>query len=192
MGGCAPGPPGGGKCRPPSPGRLGAPFVAPKPAIVCAPARPRVRSSASASPSGSLFARSASCRAGAPAPALVRFGAARPPPLRGRVSAHSALASLPAPAPRPLPPGSGARPCAPLRGSCGARCRRCPGLALAALRAPVGRPCSVSGAALGLRVGPPGPPLPRPLRGFGGGWLPPRGPARPCGPLVWGLWPPGR
>ena len=83
-------------------------------------------------------------------PWLARFGAARPPPLRGRVSAHSALASLPAPAPRPLPPGSGARPCAPLRGSCGARWRRLrfalpllgcglPAVALALLRA---RPCA--------------------------------------------------
>lgn len=51
-----------------------------------------------------------------------------------------ALASLAGPAPRGFPPGSPARPCAPLRGSCGARCRRCPGLALAALRAPVRSP----------------------------------------------------
>jgi len=47
--------------------------------------------------------------AGAPAPARVRSGAARPGPLRGRGPAFPALASLPAPAPRARPPGSPAR-----------------------------------------------------------------------------------
>ncbi len=56
------------------------------------------------------------------------------------------------------------------------------GPGLAALRAP----CSVALAAVGLGPcaarGPAGPPLGRPLRGFGGGWLRPRGPWRPFGP----------
>lgn len=112
-----------------------------------------------------LFAHSASCRAGAPAPALGRFGAARPPPLRGAVPALCALGPFGPPRPRPpgLPPrlprsGSGAGPLPrfrprslpPLPGPC----PRCAAGSL------FGRPCFVSGAALGLRVGPPGPPRP--------------------------------
>lgn len=112
-----------------------------------------------------LFAHSASCRAGAPAPALVRFGAARPPPLRGAVPALCALGPFGPPRPRPpgLPPrlprsGSGAGPLPrfrprslpPLPGPC----PRCAAGSL------LGRPCFVSGAALGLRGGPPGPPRP--------------------------------
>ena len=77
--------------------------------------------------------------------------------------APSGLSALPGPAPRGFPPGSPAR--GPARGpspaSVPARCRRCPGLALAALRAP----CSVALASsrarpLGFASARRGPPCP--------------------------------
>lgn len=51
---------------------------------------------------------------GGPAAAASRCGSGVP-----------ALASLAHTAPQPSPPGLSARPCAPLRGSCGSRCVRC-------------------------------------------------------------------
>ena len=108
---------------------------------------------------------------------------------RGR-SGVFALASLAGPAPGPCPP-------APPLGLVRAFALRRLSLAssgLAVPSAPVRAPCSVALPALRAgcrqRVAPPGPPSARPS-GFGGGWLRPRGPARPFGPLVWGRWPPG-
>lgn len=117
------------------PGRLGAPFVAPRPAIVCAPGRafgpPFLRTSRPAAPGPLPLRSAASARR-----ARRRFAG----PFRR--FAPSGLSALPGPAPRGFPPGSPAR--GPARGpfpaSVPARCRRCPGLALAARRAP----CSVA------------------------------------------------
>lgn len=118
------------------PGRLGAPFVAPRPAIVCAPGRafgpPFLRTPRPAAPGPLPLRSAASARR-----ARRRFAG----PFR-RFAASGAFRALPGPAPRGFPPGSPAR--GPARGpspaSVPARCRRCPGLALAALRAP----CSVA------------------------------------------------
>ena len=103
-----------------------------------------------------------------------------------------ALASLAVPAPRPFPPApplglpAGLRPCG--RRSLAPSGSR---FALASLRAPCSVALASSRARRAPARGPAGSPLGRPLRGFGGGWLRPRGPARPFGPLVWGRWPPG-
>ncbi len=78
----------------PHPGRLGAPFVAPRPAIVCAPG-PRW---------GPFCALRVPACAGAPAPARVRSGAARPPPLRGPGPAFAPSLRSPGPPLGPCPP----------------------------------------------------------------------------------------
>lgn len=92
------------------------------------------------------------------------------------------------PAPRALPPGSLARPlcaAARLRGRSLAPLRLGSGCArLRASGAALWSPLLRFALAAALRVAPPGPPRARPLRGFGGGCLRPRGPARPFGPLV--------
>ena len=117
----------------PHPGRLGAPLSHPDP-LLCArraPLGPFLRAPRPAAP-GPLPLRSS-----APARRARRRFAG---PFRR--FAPSGLSALPGPAPRGFPPGSPAR--GPARGpfpaSVPARCRRCPGLALAALRAP----CSVA------------------------------------------------
>jgi len=164
----------------PAPGGLpvpaGARVACPRPSAVCGPASLR---------SAFCPLRVRPC-AGAPAPARVRSGAGRPP--------------LVAP-PSARPPGSPARPLVRrCRGSAGSRWPRFPpgspslrcGLpvrsAFLLLRLPSGSPrvprrappgpcrSAASGGSLGLR----------PRR-----WAPARGPARPSGPLVSGLRPPG-
>lgn len=144
-----------------------------------------------------LFAHSASCRAGAPAPALGRFGAARPPPLRGAVPPLCGLGRFSRP-PRPRPPGlpprlprsgSGAGPLPrfrprslpPLPGPC----PRCAAGSL------FGRPCFVSGAALGLRGGPPGPPRPVRFAASGAAGSRPGGLRGPSGRLSGAVGPRG-
>ena len=133
-----------------------------------------------------LFAHSASYRAGAPAPALVRSGAARPPPLRGPGPAFAPSLRSPGPPPGASPPAP------PLGVRRGAPSPLPSPLAAAAARALPSLRCGLPVRSPLLRLGrgpwasrrPAGSPPPRPLRGFGGGWLPPRGPARPSGPLV--------
>ncbi len=115
--------------------------------------------------------------AGAPAPSRVRSG-------RG----------APASTPRAVaPPALALAPCAPLarlRGVSLAPARL--GSPSATLRAPVAF-ALVALATLRLAsarpVAPPGPPPDRPTGS--GGWLQPRGPARPCGPLFSGPGPRG-
>ena len=114
--------------------------------------------------------------AGAPAPARVRSGAARPPPLRGPGPAFAPSLRSPGPPLGPRPPAPPLGPCAPLsrlRGRSLApgplpphprRCGLAVRFALALLR-----------VGCGASVAPPGPPPGRPLRGFGGGWLRPGG-----------------
>ena len=103
-------------------------------------------------------------------------------------------------APSPAPPPGASPPASPLGVRRGAPPPLPSPLAAAAARALPSLRCGLPIRSPLLRLGrgpwasrrPAGSPPPRPLRGFGGGWLPPRGPARPFGPLVWGLWPPGR
>ena len=182
MQGSGPGPlsPSGGHPVPPG-------GFAPRPAIVCGAGPVGVAS-------GPFCPLRVPPCAGAPAPARGRCGAARPPPPRGAVPAPCALGPVGPPRPRPpgLPPRlSRSALCAAARLLRRSLAPSACGPALAALRPS----CSVGLAPRGLGPcaarGPAGAPPPRPLRGFGGGWLPPRGPARPSGPLVWGPWPPG-
>ena len=114
---------------------------------------------------------------------------ARParPPLRGPGPAPSArprFARLPGPGPAPCPPALPLGPCAPLRGSAGARWPRCAwGRLRFAAPSLFGRACFVSASPLRFawpRRGLPGASASR-LRAR---WPPPRGPARPFGPLV--------
>ncbi len=115
---------------------------------------------------------------------------------RGRSGALRPRAFRPSPAP---PPGA-SPPAPPLGARRGAPPPLPSPLAAAAARALPSLRCGLPVRSPLLRLGrgpwasrrPAGSPPPRPLRGFGGGWLPPRGPARPFGPLVWGRWPPGR
>ena len=147
----------------PHPGRAGR--YRPAPSVVCAPGAV-----------GPLF-----CALRVPL-------APGPLPLRGplRRGAPAAAVAAPVRAFRPsaslrrgrapgVPPGSTARACAPLRGSCASRWPRCawgrPPPAAGFLRVPLLR--SVLPAA--LRVAPPGPPLPVRCRGFGPGGFRPRG-----------------
>ena len=128
------------------------------------------------------------CCAGAPAPARVRSGAARPPPLRFPGPPAGA-------APRARPPGSPARAvCAAsrLRGLSLAPLRL--GAASAVLRAPAASLwLPLLRSALPLRFAWPRrvPPGPGPFRGFGGGRLLAPGPARAFGPACFGLRPRG-
>ena len=145
--------------------------------------------------SPALFAHSASPLAPGPLPLRGSAPARR---ARRRFAgpfrrlAPSGRSGPPRPRPSGRPPGSHARPLV----------RRCAApRALAGpvwLRRPIrsgagslfGRPSSAPGRQSPAR-GPAGAPPARPLRGFGGGGLLPRGPARPFGPLVFGLRPPG-
>ena len=123
--------------------------------------------------------RVAAC-AGVPAPARPRFGAARPPPLRGPGPRHCRRRFAP-PGPPLGPPAARhrrLRPSAPLSRlprACGLRgpCRPI----RSAVGSLFGRPCFAPGrlwaaVAPGFLSG-------RPLRGFGGGWLPPGPPRGP-------------
>ena len=112
--------------------------------------------------SGGLFAHSASdACAGAPAPARVRSGAARPPPLRGAGPAFSPVAALlrprpPGPAPRlPRSASSGLAP------SVGARWPRCAWRAIRSAAGFLRCPCSAP-VRLGASRCPAGSPWPRP------------------------------
>jgi hypothetical protein len=136
------------------------------------------------------------CCAGAPAPARVRSGAARPPPLRCPGPSPSSLprfARSPGPPPGPCPPALSLGPCAPLRGSVASRWPRCAsGLALSALRAP----CSVALASRRVRSGrfagsPPGPPWARPLARLRGRSAPGPGASAGLWPACFGLRPRG-
>ena len=107
---------------------------------------------------------------------------------RGRSGALRPRAFRPSPAP---PPGA-SPPAPPLGVRRGAPSPLPSPLAAAAARALPSLRCGLPVRSPLLRLGrgpwasrrPAGSPPPRPLRGFGGGWLPPRGPARPSGPLV--------
>lgn len=110
-------------------------------------------------PSGPFWPLRVPASAGAPAPAGVPVGPPPPPGLRPPGPGSAPLAALAGAGPPLLPPRSPARPCSPgplpllpaaLAGPV------CPGLAVAALRPSVGRPCFVSGAAFGQRVAPRG------------------------------------
>ena len=131
--------------------------------------------------SGPLFAHSAFCRRGAPAPRLVRSGAAAPPPaLAAPVRRLAARASLAGAGPRAFPPAPALGLCAPLARLRGTRwprflVRAAPsfaGLRFAGLWPP---PLSLRGFPRS-RV-PAGSPLARPLCGFGPGGL--------LGPGLW-------
>lgn len=95
-------------------------------------------------------------------------------------------------APSPAPPPGASPPAPPLGARRGAPPPLPSPLAAAAARALPSLRCGLPVRSPLLRLGrgpwasrrPAGSPPPRPLRGFGGGWLPPRGPARPSGPLV--------
>ncbi len=144
-------------------------------------------------PFGALFARFASALAPGPLPLRASASGRRArPPLRGPGPALAPSLRSPGPALGPSPPAPPLGPCAPLRGSVGARWPRCAWVALAALRPPclVGL-ASSRASPCASRVPRRGPPLARPLRGFGAGGLRPGGPARPFGPLVLASGPPG-
>lgn len=192
--GCAPGP---GATKGPT--RAAWALASTRAQTLCGvrPCRLRLR------PSAPFCALRVPCCAGAPAPARVPFGAGRPRPLRGSGPAPSALPSVALPGPGPFPPAPPLGPCAPqsrLRGR--SLAPLCFGLGLAVLRASFGRPCAVSALPRALRGILAGSPLGPPLAGLrpsarlrrraaSGPAAPARGPARPFGPLVVGLRPPG-
>lgn len=157
--GCAPGP---GAAAGPHPGRSLPVASLPPHKWLCAAARPRVRPSASASPSAGLFGRFACCRA-----ASLRS------PASGRRARSARLASL--------SPRSRARPRARFRAPSALAAAVClrprPCCAAAFL---VGRPCSARAWAL-CSASARGGPL-APLRASVA-LAPPRPPRRPCGRL---------
>lgn len=142
------------------------------PAALCALRAPRLRRGPCPC-AGSL-------RRGAPgAAARARFVARLPP--------CAALRS-PGPPLGPSPPALSLGPCAPLRGSAGARWPRCAwvraalGCGLPALRS--GRPCSASPSPLRFAWPRRAPPGPARFAASGAAASGPGGPARPFGPLV--------
>lgn len=144
-----------------------------------------------------LFALSAPLLPPGPLP-LRRVASGRParPPFgpRSGACALPRSARSPGPALGPSPPAPPLGPCAAsLR--CGLRGRSLPPLRLGCPRCAAaslfGRPCFVSGFPLRFGACRRGPPLARPLCGFGAGGLRPGGPARPFGPLVLASGPPG-
>lgn len=164
----------------PHPGRLGAPLSPPDPLLCARLVGPLARPFCALR----VLPRRGPCpcarplRRGAPAAAS-----------RGRSAALRPRALF---APSPAPPPGASPPAPPLGARRGAPPPLPSPLAAAAARALPSLRCGLPVRSPLLRLGrgpwasrrPAGSPPPRPLRGFGGGWLPPRGPARPSGPLV--------
>ena len=122
--------------------------------------------------------------AGAPAPARVRSGAARPPPLRGPGPAHCARRFAPPGPPRgPSGRRSPARPCLRASPSAGSRWPRGPCRPIRSAAGSLsGRPCSAPGRLWACR-GPAASSRGRPLARLRGRLAPAPAAARPLGAL---------